>query len=138
VFLKIAGCPAEQNAAAGSVSGWGVGCSGWKPGAAAGNSVPGGGAAGGGNSRRGTLPWGAGDFPLPPYPTSARERGFQGTVRVSIQVKDGVIQDVTVVSSSGYVVLDMQTIRWIKARWTFPKQITREYKTVPVTFRLNE
>jgi periplasmic protein TonB len=43
----------------------------------------------------------------PPYPSVARQRGWEGTVRVKIQIaKDGSVTSVSMISSSGYDVLD--------------------------------
>ncbi|MEI6714985.1 MAG: TonB family protein [Verrucomicrobiota bacterium] len=70
---------------------------------------------------------GSTDFPIPPYPPQARERGFQGVVTLNIRVQDGLIQDVSVESSSGYTLLDSTATRWIRSRWRFPKQLTRTF-----------
>jgi TonB family protein len=70
---------------------------------------------------------GSRDFPMPPYPPGAIERRYQGTVVLSIRVLDGAIQEVSVASSSGYVLLDTSAIRWIRSRWRFPPQISRTF-----------
>jgi TonB family protein len=64
---------------------------------------------------------------MPPYPPGAIERRYQGTVVLSIRVLDGAIQEVSVASSSGYVLLDTSAIRWIRSRWRFPPQISRTF-----------
>ena len=70
---------------------------------------------------------GSRDFPMPPYPPGAIERRWQGTVVLNINVLDGSIQEVAVTGSSGYALLDTSAVRWIRARWHFPKQVTRSF-----------
>jgi TonB family protein len=81
----------------------------------------------GGTTTSGNITLGSRDFPNPPYPPAAVQRRFQGTVVVNISVKDGAILHVTVATSSGYTRLDIHAFRWIKARWVFPKQLTRNF-----------
>lgn len=57
--------------------------------------------------------------PPPVYPDSARERGWQGTVTLEVQVSSkGLPDQVTVFRSSGYRILDQAAEKAVR-RWKF-------------------
>lgn len=79
--------------------------------------------------------------PPPEYPTIARRRRYQGTVRLDVLVlANGRVGDVRVEQSSGYRVLDNAALRTVR-KWSFEPG-TRGEKTVamrvqiPVRFEL--
>jgi protein TonB len=79
--------------------------------------------------------------PLPRYPSSARRRGFEGTVTLLVQVSEkGNVTDLDVDRSSGYKSLDRRAVETVKD-WKFePGRINGEAAAmkvkIPVTFRL--
>lgn len=57
--------------------------------------------------------------PPPPYPRSAQERGWEGTVRLQVRVSAvGDVADLKVESSSGYPVLDRAALDAVRS-WRF-------------------
>jgi len=79
--------------------------------------------------------------PAPAYPDEARRRGIEGVVTLEVDVTpEGAAQDVTVMHSSGYALLDKaahDTIRY----WRFVParrgdEIVEAKVTVPVEFKL--
>ncbi|MEQ1530808.1 MAG: energy transducer TonB [Methylococcales bacterium] len=53
--------------------------------------------------------------PQPPYPQSAKNRGWEGTVTVLIKISAaGLVEDVTVSKSSGYDMLDDAVLETVK------------------------
>lgn len=57
--------------------------------------------------------------PPPHYPSTARRRGYQGTVTLEVMVTEsGSVQKVTLFESSGYTVLDKAAIKAVK-NWGF-------------------
>lgn len=81
--------------------------------------------------------------PAPVYPYEARERGWQGTVILEVEVlPSGQCGRLQVLTSSGYAVLDGAALQAIR-RWQFkpaspgamPVSVWVE---IPVTFRLTE
>ncbi len=77
------------------------------------------------------------NFPKPPYPYEAKLKHFQGTVEVALNVVAGQIVSAEVASSSGYGVLDSTAVNWIRQRWHFPTEITRNLSQ-PIAFHLAE
>lgn len=75
------------------------------------------------------------DFPQPPYPYDAKLRHYQGTVVVALNVVGGQIVGAEVASSSGYAILDTSTVQWVRQKWHFPADVTRNL-TLPVKFQL--
>jgi len=75
------------------------------------------------------------NFPRPLYPMEAKIRRFEGTVVIGIEVVEGKISSVYVVSSSGFAILDSSTTSFIRKNWKFPEGTTRNV-TVPVQFSL--
>ncbi len=81
--------------------------------------------------------------PKPPYPLTARRRGYEGRVLLSVLVRaDGACGDVTLKQSSGHALLDSSALDTVK-RWRF--QPARHGATpvesrvdVPVIFRLED
>ncbi len=71
------------------------------------------------------------------YPRIARKMGWEGKVVVSFVVdKDGRIQDVHIVESSGFAALDKNAIATIKKAAPFPCPTVRAKLVVPVVYRL--
>lgn len=79
--------------------------------------------------------------PLPRYPSSARRRGFEGTVRLLVKVSEkGEVTELEVDRSSGYTSLDRRAVETVKD-WKFePGRINGKASAmdvkIPVTFRL--
>ncbi|MGM0644525.1 MAG: energy transducer TonB, partial [Thermodesulfobacteriota bacterium] len=79
--------------------------------------------------------------PLPRYPASARRRGFEGTVKLLVQVSEkGDVTELEVARSSGHQSLDRRAVETVK-NWKFePGRINGEASAmdvkIPVTFRL--
>ena len=78
----------------------------------------------------------------PAYPTAEKNAGIQGTANLHLLVgKDGSVEEVTILSSSGNVNLDQAAVRACY-KWKFTSarnkagQTVRCYMTVPITFRL--
>lgn len=78
----------------------------------------------------------------PSYPTAEKNAGIQGTANLHLLVgKDGSVEDVTVLSSSGNANLDQAAVNACY-KWKFTSarnkagQTVRCYMTVPITFRL--
>ncbi len=71
------------------------------------------------------------------YPRIARKMGWEGKVIVSFVVdKDGKIQDVHIVKSSGFAALDKNAIATIKKAAPFPCPTVSAKLVVPVVYRL--
>lgn len=81
--------------------------------------------------------------PAPVYPTLARERGYEGTVILEVEVlSSGACGLVRILRSSGYDLLD-ETARQALARWRFKPAVragmpVTVWVEIPVTFRLLE
>ncbi len=79
--------------------------------------------------------------PKPPYPLTARRRGYEGRVLLSVRVlTDGVCGGVTLKQSSGHAMLDIAALDTVK-RWRFlPARRgatpVESRVDVPITFRL--
>ncbi|MCZ7625697.1 MAG: energy transducer TonB [Candidatus Methylomirabilis sp.] len=80
--------------------------------------------------------------PLPKYPLTAREKGYEGTVFLRVLVRvDGRVERLTVDRSSGYEMLDRAAVDAVREWAFFPAK--RGGKTVeswvllPVKFALN-
>jgi protein TonB len=80
--------------------------------------------------------------PKPKYPSVARSRGWEGTVRLQVHVSpDGEATGVSVVQSSGYDVLDDAAVSAVEG-WRF-HPATRDGEpvastvTVPINFKLD-
>ncbi len=71
------------------------------------------------------------------YPRIARQMGWEGKVIVSFVVgRDGTVQDVHIVESSGFAALDKNAIATIKKAAPFPCPLVRAELVVPVIYRL--
>jgi periplasmic protein TonB len=81
--------------------------------------------------------------PPPEYPPAARRRGYEGTIMMEVFVdREGKVQDLRLLRSSGYDMLDRAAMRAVKG-WRFaPARQGEEnvdmWVTVPLTFRLKE
>ena len=81
--------------------------------------------------------------PKPPYPEIARRRGYEGTVRLKVEVlASGKVGSITVQESSGYEILNrsaletVQDWRFIPAR--FGNIPVKSTVIIPVTFQLKD
>jgi len=81
--------------------------------------------------------------PKPPYPEIARRRGYEGQVRLEVEVSaSGGVEKVRVRQSSGYEILDRSALDTVK-EWRFiPARFggmpVKSTVIVPVTFKLKE
>jgi protein TonB len=81
--------------------------------------------------------------PKPPYPEVARRRGYEGTVRLKVEVlASGKVGSIWVAKSSGYEVLDRSALKTVKD-WSFiPARFggipLKSTVIVPVTFQLKD
>ncbi|MDF1615058.1 energy transducer TonB [Desulfurivibrio dismutans] len=72
------------------------------------------------------------------YPRLARRMGWEGKVVISFVVlEDGRVEDVEVVESSGFSLLDENAVQTIKNTAPFPSPPARAILVVPVTYRLS-
>jgi TonB family protein len=82
-----------------------------------------------------------GTNPKPPYPELARRRGYEGTVRLVVEVlASGCVGEISIKRSSGYEVLDQSALMTVK-KWRFtPARFAgipvRTTVIVPITFYL--
>lgn len=71
------------------------------------------------------------------YPFLARKRGMEGTVIVSFSIDmKGLPQDIKIIKSSGYKILDDHVLKILRNASPFPE--IKEEIVIPVTFRLRE
>ena len=71
------------------------------------------------------------------YPLLARKRGMEGTVLVSFTIdKKGSAQDVKIMKSSGYEILDEEVRKMLRKASPFP-DLKGEIK-IPITFKLGD
>ena len=57
--------------------------------------------------------------PAPPYPVAARRNGWEGTIRIRVEVRaNGTVERVALMASSGHDVLDEAALKTV-ARWRF-------------------
>ena len=72
------------------------------------------------------------------YPMIARKAGWSGRVVVSFTVlDDGRVEDVKVVKSSGFGVLDANAIKTIEKAAPFPRPPVKAELIIPVVYRLS-
>ena len=77
--------------------------------------------------------------PKPPYPSSARDLGHEGLVKINVRIDaDGSVGDPRVAKSSGSRVLDERTMAFIVARWRHVPVVRSLRIIVPVKFELTE
>ena len=73
--------------------------------------------------------------PQPPYPRSAKRRGYEGAVVLSVLVlEDGLVGSIEVAESSGYKSLDKSALDAVK-KWRFIPA-TEDDKPVPMTVQV--
>lgn len=78
----------------------------------------------------------------PEYPDTARQNGWEGTVRLRVLVsEEGTVQDVQVAASSGYRQLDQAAIYCIMYRWRFSPALEEgrpvtKWAVIPITFEM--
>jgi TonB family protein len=93
--------------------------------------------AGGGNGRTAAYA----RNPLPPYPREARERGWQGTTLLRVEVlADGIAGKIEVAESSGHLILDEACTETVRG-WKFSPARSgdapiRSVVEIPISFRL--
>jgi len=81
--------------------------------------------------------------PKPPYPLEARGKGYQGTVRLKVEVlPDGRAGDIELKESCGYEALDQSALDTVK-KWRFipatkGKTPISCWVIVPITFQLKD
>ncbi|MBW2039051.1 MAG: energy transducer TonB [Deltaproteobacteria bacterium] len=81
--------------------------------------------------------------PKPPYPEVARKRGYEGTVRLEVEVlASGRVGRIRVKESAGYEVLDRSALDTVKG-WSFiPAKLggvpVKSTVIVPITFQLKD
>jgi TonB family protein len=69
------------------------------------------------------------------YPVMARKRGIEGTVHVSFVISpEGSPQDITVMKSSGFSILDRATVQVVKKAAPYPVVASRI--EVPIAYKL--
>ncbi|MFZ5807620.1 MAG: energy transducer TonB [Verrucomicrobiota bacterium] len=80
--------------------------------------------------------------PAPPYPEYARQRGWEGIVKIRVHIDEqGRVQDARVVKSSGYDILDRSALKTVR-HWLFhPARIgstpIASTAIVPIRFELD-
>jgi len=73
------------------------------------------------------------------YPKIARQRGWQGRVKVSFIIfADGFAKDVNIIQTSGIEVLDMSAIKAVKDASPFPKPPCEAQIIIPLVYKLNQ
>jgi protein TonB len=73
------------------------------------------------------------------YPRLARRMGWAGTVKVSFVVnEDGGVNNVKIIATSGFEVLDNNAVETIKHCSPYPKPPCRAEMVMPITYRLDE
>jgi periplasmic protein TonB len=71
------------------------------------------------------------------YPAYAQEEGWQGTVRIGFLVnRDGTVDSVRVLKSSGYNLLDNNAVKAVRQATPFPHAPGRLQIVLPVVYRL--
>jgi periplasmic protein TonB len=71
------------------------------------------------------------------YPKLARRMGWAGTVKISFVIcADGTVNNVRVLGSSGYDVLDKNTVETVKNCSPYPKPPVAAEIVIPVAYRL--
>jgi TonB family protein len=81
--------------------------------------------------------------PKPPYPQDARDKGYQGTVRLKVEVlPDGRAGEIELKESCGYGMLDQSALDTVK-KWRFipatkGKTPISCWVIVPITFQLKD
>jgi len=76
----------------------------------------------------------------PVYPTVAQRRGYEGRVLLEVKILEtGEVEEVRIVASSGFGVLDKEAVRWVNTN-PFVHGPNREKRTylVPVVFNFDE
>ena len=77
-----------------------------------------------------------GRFPAPPYPSFAKSARMQGTVRLRLSVgAGGNVESATVLSGTGFSVLDEYAANWVRRNWRFKAGPVASY-TLPLSFKL--
>ncbi|MDX9822327.1 MAG: energy transducer TonB [Syntrophales bacterium] len=72
------------------------------------------------------------------YPQTARKMGWSGQVKIAFVVfEDGGVNDVNVVESSGFGLLDRNAVETVKRVAPFPRPPVRAEIRMAITYRLN-
>jgi len=79
--------------------------------------------------------------PKPPYPRTARRRGYEGVVVLKVEIlSDGRVGEVRTKRSSGHPILDRSALKTVK-KWTFipakrGEEPIRVWAEIPIKFQL--
>jgi TonB family protein len=81
--------------------------------------------------------------PKPPYPEVARRRGYEGTVRLKVEVlASGEVGRIWIEESSGYEALDRSALKTVKDWHFIPARFggisVKSTVIIPVTFQLKD
>lgn len=72
------------------------------------------------------------------YPPQAKKFGWMGSLTVSFVIcENGITEQIRIVKSSGYEVLDQNVVRTIKDVQPFPKPPVKAELIIPVMYRLH-
>jgi protein TonB len=72
------------------------------------------------------------------YPPIARRKGWTGTVKVSFVVsEDGCVDNIRVVATSGFEVLDRNAVETIRRCSPYPRPPCAAEMVMPITYRLD-
>jgi protein TonB len=73
------------------------------------------------------------------YPPAARRMGWSGNVVVSFVVlENGSAEDIKVMKSSGFTLLDTNAVETVRKVSPFPKPPVRAELRIPVQYRLDQ
>ena len=71
------------------------------------------------------------------YPPIAQKMGWKGKVTVSFVIReDGSAENIRVVESSGYEILDAHAVKTIRNSQPFPKPPVKAELVIPITYRI--
>jgi protein TonB len=72
------------------------------------------------------------------YPNSARLKGWEGNVEVTFIISsDGSVKEIKILKSSGFEILDKNTIEAVKNASPFPKPPVEAQIIIPIVYKLN-
>jgi protein TonB len=71
------------------------------------------------------------------YPLTARQRGWEGKVKVSFTIsRDGFVKDITIIESSGIEVLDRNAVKAVKNASPYPRPPVAAQIIIPIKYEL--
>ncbi len=74
--------------------------------------------------------------PAPEYPPIAAKWGWEGIVRLKLYIKNGKVDKIKVIKSSGYTILDREAVKTAK-KWMFPDIVSLKTKYIDIEFKKN-